>query len=250
MSWGQKTSPSPADIGADVAGAAAAAQAASQPVDADLTAIAALTTTAYGRAFNTLADAPALAASLGWMWLSPPPTQDVFQPAIASDSSGNASTSGVLHATYLGYTTQPTLIKHVRCYMTAVSGAANQIMEIGLFSTPLSPQAAGQTLTCLAVAADTGVPTNITTCLAGAGVKTNITDFANVIPAGTHVWAGMRTAFTAGAGTQPTWRRAFPVGDGQVLWVAASGVISLAGTYVGAVAAIGTQPPFIYATRW
>jgi hypothetical protein len=39
----------------EVAGAAATAQSNSQPVDADLTAIAALTTTAYGRAFLTLA---------------------------------------------------------------------------------------------------------------------------------------------------------------------------------------------------
>lgn len=44
----------------DAAGAAAAAQAASQPVDSDLTAIAALATTAYGRALLTLADAAAL----------------------------------------------------------------------------------------------------------------------------------------------------------------------------------------------
>ncbi len=49
----------------DASGAAAAAQAASQPVDADLTAIAALTTTAYGRAFLGLADAAAGRAALG-----------------------------------------------------------------------------------------------------------------------------------------------------------------------------------------
>lgn len=47
-----------ADYG-DRAGAAAAAQAASQPVDSDLTAIAALSTTAYGRSFLALADAAA-----------------------------------------------------------------------------------------------------------------------------------------------------------------------------------------------
>jgi hypothetical protein len=46
----------------DAAGAAASAQAASQPVDSDLTAIAALTTTSYGRALLTLADAAALTA--------------------------------------------------------------------------------------------------------------------------------------------------------------------------------------------
>lgn len=44
----------------EVAGAASAAQSASQPLDSDLTAIAALATTAYGRAFLTLADQAAL----------------------------------------------------------------------------------------------------------------------------------------------------------------------------------------------
>jgi hypothetical protein len=52
----------------DAAGAAASAQsaaiAASQPVDDDLTAIAALTTTAYGRAFLTLANQAGLMALL------------------------------------------------------------------------------------------------------------------------------------------------------------------------------------------
>lgn len=49
----------------EVAGAAAAAQAASQPLDSDLTAIAALTTTSYGRAFLALADAAAGRTALG-----------------------------------------------------------------------------------------------------------------------------------------------------------------------------------------
>ena len=52
----------------EVAGAAATAQAAaiaaSQPLDSDLTAIAALTTTAYGRAFLALADATAARTAL------------------------------------------------------------------------------------------------------------------------------------------------------------------------------------------
>lgn len=48
----------------DAAGTAASAQSASQPLDSDLTAIAALTTTAYGRALLALADAAALTAGL------------------------------------------------------------------------------------------------------------------------------------------------------------------------------------------
>lgn len=49
----------------DTAGAAAAAQAASQPLDSDLTAIAALTTTAFGRGVLALANAAAASAYLG-----------------------------------------------------------------------------------------------------------------------------------------------------------------------------------------
>jgi len=49
----------------DAAGAAAAAQAASQPLDSDLTAIAALTTTTFGRAVLALADAGAARTHLG-----------------------------------------------------------------------------------------------------------------------------------------------------------------------------------------
>lgn len=171
------------------------------------------------------------------------PHQQLLKSTLASDSSGNASTSGVLHAVYVGRTTRPTTVQYVRCFMTAVMGSANQIGEFALFSSPLSPQDGGQSLTCLAVAADA----NITTWAAGAGVKQNTAAFTVVIPAGVHLWAGMRTACTGGTGTQPTWRRTFPLGDGQALWLNAAGVIALGGVYVCVPAAIGTQPPNLYA---
>jgi hypothetical protein len=49
----------------DAAGAAAAVQAASQPVDSDLTAVAALTTTTFGRGLLTQADASTTRSTLG-----------------------------------------------------------------------------------------------------------------------------------------------------------------------------------------
>lgn len=67
----------------DAAGAAAAAQSASQPLDSDLTAIAALTTTTYGRAFLALADAAAGRTALG---LGTAAVKDV--PASGNASSG------------------------------------------------------------------------------------------------------------------------------------------------------------------
>lgn len=68
----------------DVAGAAAAAQAASQPLDSDLTALAALATTSYGRAFLALADAAAGRTALGLGTAATHPATDF-------DSSGAAA---------------------------------------------------------------------------------------------------------------------------------------------------------------
>lgn len=220
-----------------------------QPLDSDLTAIAALATTAYGRSLLAAATSGAVADILTLGYVGPH-DQDIFTNTLSNDSAGNTSTSGVLHAVYVGKTQRDVTINHIRSYMTLQSAAANQIMEFGLFSTPLPPQAGAQTLTCLAVVADTGVPTNITTCFVTAGLKQNVVALGAVVPAGTHLWVGMRTAFTGGAGTQPTWRRTFPMGDGQSLWVAASGVIALGGTYVAAVSAVGTQPPNMDCTRF
>lgn len=73
----------------DAAGAAAAAQAASQPLDSDLTAIAALSTTAYGRAFLPLADAAAARAALALGTAATSASTD-FQP-IDSDLTAIAA---------------------------------------------------------------------------------------------------------------------------------------------------------------
>lgn len=73
----------------DAAGSAAAAQAASQPLDSDLTAIAALTTTSYGRAFLALADAAAArtALSLGTAALSATGDFDAAGAAAAAQAA-------------------------------------------------------------------------------------------------------------------------------------------------------------------
>lgn len=64
----------------DPAGSAAAAQAASQPLDADLTAIAALTTTTFGRGLLALADAAGLRSAAGLGSAALAATGD-FEPA-------------------------------------------------------------------------------------------------------------------------------------------------------------------------
>lgn len=67
-------------LGAETAGAAAAAQAASQPLDSDLSAIAALTTTAYGRSLLALAGASNLAAEVDSFFLTPAEGNASYQP--------------------------------------------------------------------------------------------------------------------------------------------------------------------------
>lgn len=54
----------------DASGAAASAQAASQPLDSDLTAIAALSTTSFGRALLTAANAASILSTLGTVAIS------------------------------------------------------------------------------------------------------------------------------------------------------------------------------------
>jgi hypothetical protein len=70
----------------DAAGAAAAAQAASQPLDSDLTAIAALATTSFGRGLLALADQAALRAAIGLGTAA-------FQSTAAFDAAGAAASA-------------------------------------------------------------------------------------------------------------------------------------------------------------
>ena len=80
----------------EAAGAAAAAQAASQPVDSDLTAIAALSTTTYGRAILTLANQAALMALLS---ASSDTAQGIVELATnAETSTGTDATRAVTPA--------------------------------------------------------------------------------------------------------------------------------------------------------
>ena len=79
------------DVGADPAGSAAAVAAGAQPLDSDLTAIAALTTTTFGRALLALADAAAGRTALGLGTAATAASAD-FQP-VDSDLTSIAALS-------------------------------------------------------------------------------------------------------------------------------------------------------------
>lgn len=171
----------------DALGAAAAAQAAaiaaSQPVDADLTAIAALVTTAYGRAFLALADASAGRTALG---LGTAATSNVgdFDAAGAAAAAQAAS--------------QP-----VDSDLTAI--AALSTTSFGRSLLALADASAGRTALGLGGSATLAVGTTAGTVAAGddsritgaAQKASNLSDLANAGTARTNL--GLGTAATSAA---------------------------------------------------
>lgn len=81
----------------DAAGAAAAAQGASQPLDSDLTALAALTSTAFGRTFIELADAAAARTKLGLGTAAT--TSSGAYDASGAATAAQAASAPLVHAT-------------------------------------------------------------------------------------------------------------------------------------------------------
>ena len=114
----------------DAAGAAAAAQAASQPVDSDLTAIAALTTTSYGRAFLALADAAAGRTALG---LGGAATLSVGTTAGTVAAGDDSRITGALSSATAASTYQPldsdlTAVAALTTPATTITGSAQKTL--------------------------------------------------------------------------------------------------------------------------
>jgi hypothetical protein len=138
--------------------------------------------------------------------------------------------SGTAYFVYLGYSLVPITPQFVETQLTVV-GAGAQTAEVGLFSTPLPPNKAAQSLTPLVA---TGTVDSLT---AGVVVKRNTVAFATQIAAGVHVWAGIRTAMAV---TQPTLGAlAGDFAQGWVLSLPGSGVLTGAGPFAGALIALG-----------
>ncbi|MCF1193265.1 hypothetical protein LRR18_16870, partial [Mangrovimonas sp. AS39] len=71
--------------------------------------------------------------------------------------------------------------------------------------------------------------------LTTGGMKTNSSAFTTAVAAGTHLWAGLRTAL---ASTQPTmnWVE-YDLGDGFLLQTAGAGALTGSATFAGAAVA-------------
>lgn len=155
------------------------------------------------------------------------PMGRVFRSALSNHATPFLLVSGVAYFVYLGRTTAAITPKFVELHVSTV-GVGSQTAELGLFSSPAAPSKAGQSLTKLVSTATLGALTSL-------GVVRNTSAFATSVPAGTHLWAGVRTAL---ATTQPTCLGlGYDLAQGLILSTAAAGVLTGTGPFAGAIIA-------------
>ena len=133
--------------------------------------------------------------------------------------------SGTAYFVYVGRPMQAIIPQFVN-FNVSTAGAGGQTAEVGLFSTPKPPsKGTGQTVTKL-------FATNIVNSLTTVGFSRNTNAFTYIVPAGTNLWAGLRTAM---ATTQPTMPGlCMDYNEGLILMAAGAGPLN-AGTSWSAV---------------
>jgi hypothetical protein len=154
----------------------------------------------------------------------------VYRSRLSNHGTAFLLVSGVAYFVYLGRTTAAITPKHVEFYVSALATGTNEVGEVGFFSTPSAPNKAAQSLTKLVASG------SVDTVKTGLGVKRNTSAFGTSVAAGTHLWAGVRYALNAGTVAQPTMLSlGYDFAEGQILSTAASGVLTGAGPFAGAI---------------
>ena len=120
------------------------------------------------------------------------PTGRSFRSRLPNVATAITLVSGAAYFVYVGRSSQPMLVKYVEFYVNT-AGSPSSIAQAGLFTTPSPPnKATTQTVTKLIATADVDIVVTL-------GLKRSDT-LNYVVPAGTYLWAGIRTALTT---TQP-----------------------------------------------
>ncbi len=160
--------------------------------------------------------------------VSDPGEQRIFKselPGIA----GALTIADKAYFVYVGKSAAPVQLNYVEFAVTT-SAVGTQAAEIGIFSSPLAPNKAAQTLTCLAVA------TSLTDLTAAAGVNRNSTALAYTVPdSGIHLWAGFRVNMTTGPTQPQIWGLTGDFAEGAILSMSTAGVLAVGTTYAGAI---------------
>lgn len=155
----------------------------------------------------------------------------ILRPPTLSTTGTIVLVSGTAYFVYLGKTTRPLTIAFLEAHVTA-NGTGAQTAEVGLFSTPLAPNKAGQTLTKICA---TGTVDSLS---ASPTMKRNTASFAQAVPVGTHLWGAIRTAL---ATTQPTLVAvAFDMSQGHILTTTAQGALTGLATTAGGLIGLST----------
>lgn len=158
-----------------------------------------------------------------------PGSQRIFYTARMAVPTSFLTVSGVAYFVYCGRTLAPITPKYIEAYLNVV-GVTLTLAEAGIFSSPLAPNKAGQTLSKIAAV------TTWDSLLAGLGVKRSAS-MSTVVPVGTHLWAGAKYTFS----TNPTFGGIiYENQQGEILITAAAAAFSTAGPWSGALPAAVT----------
>lgn len=153
-------------------------------------------------------------------------SQRVFQSQAIRVAASFLTITGVAYWIYIGRTLASITPKYVEGYLN-VLGATLTLAEAGIFSTPLPPCKAAQTLTKIAAVA---VWDSLTV---GLGVKRSAV-MGTAVPPGTNLWIGAKFAFT----TLPSFGGLiYDNLQGGVLITSAAAAFSTAGPWTGALPA-------------
>lgn len=133
--------------------------------------------------------------------------------------------SGTAYWVYLGYYPEAVAVNFIK-FLVASAGSGSQTAEVCLASGSSAPSAASVTLTKIAA---NGTLDSLT----GTGLKGNTSSMAAAVPAGTHLYVGIRTAM---ATTQPSLNGLYrDYGHGYLLRTASAGALTGSGPWTGAV---------------
>lgn len=190
--------------------------------------------------------------------LNPDPRFGTVWPSVGTDgfdrfwaskltrvaNGANANVSGQAYWVYMGFFDQPTVLQGITLMQAAIQGAGTQVAEVVFATTPVGPCRAAQTLTKLGNA-DSALSslTASATSVVRPGAPMNVT-----VPAFTHLWTGFRQAMgTTQAGFECLTDDML---QGAVLITAASGALSGAGPWAGALTtlSVAAVAPMMMAT--
>ena len=160
-----------------------------------------------------------------------PSQQRVFMSMLAPGSAGFLLISGTAYFVYLGKVATDFTPKYVEFHVSS-GGGGSQTAEVGFFSSTNPPNKGNLSLSKI-------VATGTVDALNSTGVKRNTSAFSTAVSAGTHLWAGIRTALVS---SQPTiWGLSIDMAQGQILSTAASGALTGTGPWTGAIITASTS---------